>query len=578
MSDDRKDKSEPLLSHATNGDSSTTSYTSDSLSLSPDATAQGLLHTITVLLLNRPLLLVVLFGCLGGLLFGYDIGVMGGVIVLDGFRRHFGFPLLVQGVEDDASTSASLAWLVSVFPLCCAATAIVSGSLSDFLGRRYSVLLGAVFFTVGGGLQALADSQSTLLLGRVLGGFAVGILSTIVPMFNAELSAPEVRGIMNTLFQLAITLGILFAFTFNLFTRYALGDGGWRWSLAMQSGLSAVLVLGIGFLPESPRWFMKKRREQDARAVLKRLRIVHTVDAAAAEEESKDGQATGAGGEGGAGFFNAQPVKDSLDAEVEEIRASIWEEEAAGVSSWSELLAPPMRLRLLYGCGMQAMQQATFINAVMYYSSIFFSAVGINPLVATAVTGLANVAFTFWSISYIDRVGRVPLLLWGGCGMLLSALLVACVSSLSAPVKANAGVSLSGLLIVVLVCTFVSSFAFSWGPMGWVIPAELFPLGARGKAVSLTTTVNWVGNFAIAEAVPSMLTAMGVGGTFYCIGASLAVALLFTLLIARETKAVSLERMEALFSKVQTKEQWLAYMRDNWRTGLVHLKVRDAAT
>ena len=383
------------------------------------------------------------------------------MIVLDGFRQQFGYPLLVQGVEDDSSTSASLAWLVSVFPLCCAATAIVSGSLSDVLSRRYSVLLGAVLFTVGGAFQALSSGHSTLLFGRVLGGFAIGILSTIIPIYNAELSAPDIRGIMNTLFQLAITVGILFAFAFNLLTRYTGGEEGWRWSLGMQSVLSAVLVLGIGLLPESPRWLMKKKREGEARTVLKRLRVVHPVERAEVVEEEKkaEGDEAADGGLGAVGtFFHPQPIHDSIDLEVEEIRASIWEEEQAGVAAWSDLIAPPMRLRLLYGCGIQAMQQLTYINAVMYYSSIIFSAVGISPLVATAVTGLVNVLATVYTISYVDRLGRIPLLLTGGAGMMLAALLVACVSSLSAPVTANAGPSLPGLLIVLLICSFVISF------------------------------------------------------------------------------------------------------------------------
>ena len=208
------------------------------------------------------------------------------------------------------------------------------------------------------------------------------------------------------------------------------------------------------------------------------------------EEETKEGG--GGGGTAGedAGFFAPQPVHDSIDLEVEEIRASIWEEEQARVAAWSDLIAPPMRLRFLYGCGIQAMQQLTYINAVMshshrtaatltrtlrsasradltppftlcairYYSSIIFSAVGISPLVATAGIGLVNVLATVYTISYVDRLGRIPLLLTGGAGMMLAALLVACVSSLSAPVTANAGVSLPGLLIVLLICSFVVSF------------------------------------------------------------------------------------------------------------------------
>ena len=380
VADERK---EALLASSANGHSD---------ALTPPTRANGLSHsesnepaslraTLRMLTDNRPLFLVVCFGCLGGLLFGYDIGVMGGVIVLDGFRRSFSFPLLVQGVEDDPSTSAQLAWLVSVFPLCCACTAIVSGSLSDSLSRRYSILVGALLFTVGGGLQAFADSTTVLLAGRVLGGFAVGILSTIIPVYNAELSAPHVRGAMSVLFQLAITIGILAAFLFNLATRL-IGDGGWRWSLGMQSVLSSVLVLGIMYLPESPRWLMKKRREEEARVVLKRLRVVtelrqhqQTAQVEEYKEERKSDDAPNKlagpaakqlnGSTTDELFLQPHLVGNTLDEEVEEMRASIAKEEQMKTVAWSDLLSPALRLRMLYGCGIQACQQLTYINAVM---------------------------------------------------------------------------------------------------------------------------------------------------------------------------------------------------------------------
>ena len=385
MTDERK---EPLLlAGGVNGHSDapapSTKSTGPPAPSTTDSEPASLRATLRLLTENRPLFLVVCFGCLGGLLFGYDVGVMGGVIVLDGFRQSFGFPLLVQGVEDDPATSAQLAWLVSVFPLCCACTAIVSGSLSDALSRRYSILVGALLFTIGGALQAFADSSTVLLAGRVLGGLAVGILSTIIPVFNAELSSASVRGAMSVFFQLAITIGILAAFLFNLATRL-IGDSGWRWSLGMQSILSSVLVLGIMYLPESPRWLMKKRREEEARAVLRRLRIVtdvkqqqgqHTAHTEEEKEERKSGDdekkpaAVAAKRPGGTTadelFLQPHPIHNTLDEEVEEMRSSIAKEEQAKTVSWSDLLSPALRLRMLYGCGIQACQQLTYINAVM---------------------------------------------------------------------------------------------------------------------------------------------------------------------------------------------------------------------
>ena len=237
---------------------------------------------------------------------------------------------------------------------------------------------------------------------------------------------------------------------------------------------------------------MKKKREEDARAVLKRLRVVTEVkqqqqgqqtaqmDHATEESKHSDDEKKPSSSSTAAAqqatttpadelFLQPRPIHDTLDEEVEEMRSSIAKEERAKTASWSDLFTPQLRLRMLYGCGIQACQQLTYINAVMYYSTIIFSAVGISPLAATALTGAVNVIATTATITYVDRLGRIPLLLTGAVGMLVSSLLVACVSSLS-PVNADnaSNSSASGLLIVLFVCCHVTCFAFSWGPIGWV--------------------------------------------------------------------------------------------------------------
>ena len=206
--------------------------------------------------INNPrLLAVIVFACFGGLLFGYDTGIIGGVTSLTDFRDQFGISLPDSAGVDSSSTANEISWIVASFLLGAAASAIVTGPTADVISRKWTIFWGAVLFTIGGVLQSSAYGVPQLVIGRVIAGLAVGSLSTIVPIYNAELSSPEVRGVMNTLFQLAITAGILLAFLLNLGFK-TLHPYGWRLSLGIQAAFSLVLVAGALLLPESPRWYI----------------------------------------------------------------------------------------------------------------------------------------------------------------------------------------------------------------------------------------------------------------------------------------------------------------------------------
>ena len=532
---------------------------------------------------NPRLFLVICFACFGGLLFGYDTGIIGGVTSLTDFRNQFSIALPNADGSDTQTTANTVSWVVSSFLLGAAASSIVTGPTADVISRKWTIFIGAIVFTIGGVLQGTAYGLPQLIIGRVIAGAAVGTLSTIIPVYNAELSSPEVRGVMNTLFQLTITLGILLAFLLNLGFK-TLHPWGWRLSLSIQSAFSIVLLVGSILLPESPRWYMIKRREAEARAVLSRLREEKPVDPVLAKRAIIEA-ALGAGEGDSIDEFGKrvvtfnEPVErtaandsdwnvvkiphTTVEQEIEEMRASIIHQEKLGESTWADVFSTNLRTRVAVGCGIQGWQQLTGVNSVFYYSTTIFANAGVDTLVTTAITGVINVVATAFTLPLIDRVGRVPLLVYGSIGMTVCALIIA--------VVALCGTSGSyGVCIIVFVCLYITSFATSWGPCGWLIPSEIYPLSVRGKAVSLSTCVNWLGNFAISEATPHLLSAAGVGPTFFVFFGLLCVINVFVLFMLPETKGVSLEKMDRIFA-VRSWKQFTQYCSHNCHHCLAQL-------
>ena len=448
------------------------------------------------------------FATLGGVLFGYDIGIMSGVIVMDSFRDEFGWPRKVSGVDDDTTTADELGWVVSVFTLGCFASAMVGGTIADKFGRRPTIAIFSFIFICGGLLQGLAIEKWMLYAGRVIAGLGNGALSLSVPLYNSELSAPQMRGKLISLQQLAITFGILVAFLVNL--GFENVDNGWRYSLTGQSVLGAVLFIGVFFLPESPRWLVQHDKEDQASAILRRLRGVTDVD-----------------------------------VEFTQIKQTVEYEESIGKGRWIDLFKADLLLRVVIGVAIQFFQQMTGMNAIMYYAPTIFEDINQNGMVATAVTGGVNFLSTFLAIYLVDIVGRRRLLLWGATGMFLSSSVIG-VLGYATDLENNTA---AGYIVVALICLFVVNFAYSWGPCGWIIPAEIYPLRQRGKAMSVTTGFNWIGNFIIGKVTPLMISGVfSIGGTFFFFSFWLVLMFIFIATTLPETKGRTLEEMDLVFN------------------------------
>ncbi|CAG8476500.1 15646_t:CDS:10 [Rhizophagus irregularis] len=414
---------------------------------------------------------------IGGLLFGYDIGVISGILTMPYFRKEF-----PSGPAKEGSIVASL--LAGCF-----FGALAAGYLSDRIGRKYSVLVGSVVFVVGGILQASSTTFAQMYTGRVIAGLAVGELSMIVPLYQSEISPKEIRG------------------------RLRIFDGCPSYHYAMY--FFHLKVIGTFFLPFSPRWLVDHDRDEEAITVLANLRSKGDRNATVVQEEFRE-------------------IKETV----------IFEREIAAKSYWELLKVGPenIRRRVLLGVFIQAFQQLTGINAIMYYAPQIFSNAGLadnsSRLLATGVNGLVNMLATIPAIIWIDRLGR-SILATHGTKYFDESL------GKHFVYLDNKG---SSYAVIVFIYVFVASFAYSWGPTGWIYPAEIFPI--RGKAMSVTTACNWLFNFVIGLVVPILLDSI-IWGTYLIFGIFCVLMAAAIYIFYPETKGKSLEEMDNLFGNVQ---------------------------
>ncbi|MBM4419857.1 MAG: sugar porter family MFS transporter [Chloroflexi bacterium] len=441
--------------------------------------------------------MVATVAAVGGLLFGYDTGVISGAILF--IERDFHLDDVMQGL---VVSTVTLGALIGAF---------VAGVLADSLGRRATNIAAGLLFVLASVLSAAAPGVWVLIASRLLVGVAIGLTSVAAPMYIAEVAPPAVRGQLVSVFQLAITVGILIAYVVDLALE---ATGAWRWMLGLAIVPGAALSLGMLPLPDSPRWLFKRGREADARTVLSQIR-------AGADVES----------------------------EIEEIRVDL---ERSGRGTWGELLSPTLRPALTVGIGLAVFQQVTGINAVIYYAPQIFQAAGLSSdavaLAATMGIGVINVAATFIAIGLVDRLGRRPLLAVGVLGMALSLAVLGIAFEERAPVSAGAPPDTAlGVVTVLCLAVYMVFFAFSLGPIVWLMISEIYPNRNRAQAVALSAAANWGSNFLVSLTFPIMRTNLGTAVTLWVYAVLGFVTLAFVLWRVPETKGKTLEEIEQLW-------------------------------
>jgi sugar porter (SP) family MFS transporter len=424
---------------------------------------------------------------LGGLLFGYDTGVVSGALLF--VKKDFGG---LSSFQEELITSLLLVGAV--------VGALVAGRVADLIGRRLTVLITAAIFVVGVLLAAFTPTFPVLLVARIVIGLAVGSASMVVPLYIGEVVPPRVRGGLVSLNQLAITAGILVSYLID----YGLsGSANWRLMFGLAAIPAVLLFAGMLFQKESPHWLIRQDRIDEARDVLKRVR-------------NED---------------------DDIDGEIRDVQEVSRKE--AGVR---ELLSPSIRPLVFVGVMLAVFQQITGINTVIYYAPTLLQGAGFGSsaaLLANVVNGAVNVGMTIVAIWLLDRAGRRPLLLSGTAGMAVGMAITACAFL--------GGENLHGALAIVAVIgllVYTGSFAIGLGPVFWLLIAEIYPLRIRGAAMSVATMANWGANFLVTVSFLTLLNAISGVGVFFLFGFLTLVALAYFWRKVPETKGRSLQEIE----------------------------------
>lgn len=426
---------------------------------------------------------------LGGLLFGYDTAVIAGAI---GFLQTK-FEL----------TAAMKGWAASSAIIGCIFGAMFAGYLSDRYGRKKILILTAFLFGISAIGSAIPANLTQFAVARFVGGLGVGAASMLSPLYITELAPAKVRGMLVSLYQLAIVLGILLIFFINMLVQ-GMGDDnwnvetGWRWMLGSETIPAVLFFVAMFFVPETPRWLAKEGREGEAMDVLKRVNGPER-----AGEIMKD-------------------IKETLLEEKGTLR---------------ELLKGRFRKAVIIGVLLAIFTQFQGINAIMYYAPEIFKEVGTgrdSAFAQTVIIGIINVLFTFVAIRLVDRVGRKKLLLLGGAGMGISLLIVGM----------SFYFSWTGYVLLFFILTYVACFAASFGPVPWVVLSEIFPIKLRGVAMSVATLSVWVAVYFVTQLFPILLESIGPAQTFWIFFAVSVMAFYFVWNYIPETKGKTLEEIE----------------------------------
>lgn len=432
------------------------------------------------------LYLVAIIASLGGLLSGYDTGVISGALLF--INETWVMPDTLQG------------FLVSSVLIGAVIGAATNGILADIFGRKKIIMATAVIFIMGSILCAFAPNVYVLILSRIFVGFAVGIVNFVVPLYLSEISPKNLRGTLVSLYQWAITSGILFSYFINAVFAHAVYS--WRWMLFAGVVPGLILFTGMCFMSDTPRWLVSKKREDEAKKVF-------------------------------------QKIEPDIDAEKEiaEIKNTVKTDEKVTFQKW-------MIMPFVVGIGIMFAQICTGINTIIYYAPTIFKTAGfdsnIAAIYATTGIGIVNFLMTIVAVFFTDRLGRKPLLYFGLTGVMLSLFALGTSFAFVDTLGENLKWVAVGSLITYIIC-----FAMSLGPIGWILVSEVFPLKIRGIAMSICTVSNFAFNFIVVASFPVLLHRIGGAWTFWIFALVSLLCIVFVYFFVPETKGISLEDIES---------------------------------
>ncbi|XP_030464239.2 sugar transport protein 6-like [Syzygium oleosum] len=462
--------------------------------------------------LTGQVLICSIIAAFGGLMFGYDIGISGGVTSMDDFLIKFFPGVYVKKHRAKENNYCKfndqyLQLFTSSLYLAAIVASLIASMFCKKLGRRPTMRTASVFFLVGAIINAAARDLAMLIIGRLLLGAGVGFGNQAVPLFISEIAPANYRGGLNICFQLLITVGILIANVINYGTS-RLHPNGWRVSLGGAAVPAAALLIGSLTIVETPTSLIERGKLDEGIRALKKIRGT-----------------------------------DNVDTEYEEILHAT--EMAKKVdSSFQSLMNRSSRPQLICGTILQIFQQFTGINVIMFYAPVLFQTMGFGSdasLLSAVVTGLVNVVSTLVAIFTVDRCGRKVLLIEAAIQMLVAQCTMG--ATLAIHLKSTNEIPKGyALFVVFLVCFFVAGFAWSWGPLGWLIPSEIFPLETRNAGFFFAVGMNMLCTFLIAQVFLTMLCTMR-SATFFFFSAWIVVMGCFATFMLPETKGIPIDEM-----------------------------------
>lgn len=438
---------------------------------------------------------------LGGFLFGYDTAIISGTI---GFvKTQFELNTVLEG------------WYVSSALVGTILGVSVAGILSDKFGRKNILIMSGIFFALSAIGCAVSGSFVSLVIYRILGGIGVGIASMLSPLYISEIAPAKKRGRLVALYQLAITFGILVAYFANAYllslsTSESLASTSgmtqkifvaevWRAMLGSETIPATLFLLLLFSIPKSPRWLTMKGKREQAKSIL--LRFV---------------------------------TKEEADIEIQNVE-DVLSKESGGIKA---VFSGPFKLAMIIGISLALLSQVSGINAIIYYGPKILEEGGLQlgeALGGQVVIGIVNVLFTFVALWKIDDLGRKPLLTYGIIGIMISLLVV----GLLFYFEVN-----NTYILMTFILTFIACFAFSFGPVVWVLLSEIYPLKIRGAAMSVATMAVWVGTTFVGQMTPWFLENLKPHGTFWFFAACMIPAVYLALKVLPETKGKTLEEIE----------------------------------
>ena len=462
-----------------------------------------------------------LVAAMGGLIFGYDIGISGGVTSMDTFLKRF-FPSVYHKeheIRDDGNMyckfdSHLLTLFTSSLYLAALVASFFSSTVTRLFGRKISMLFGGLVFLLGAILNGAATNIAMLIIGRLLLGVGVGFANQSVPIYLSEMAPAKIRGALNIGFQMAITIGILAANLINYGTAQIKEGYGWRISLGLAAVPALMITIGSFFLPDTPNSIIERGHPEEAKRMLQKIRGTDNVEA-----EFQD-------------LVDATEAAKKVD------------------HPWKNILQPKYRPQLVICTMIPFFQQLTGINVIMFYAPVLFKTLGFGDdasLMSAVITGVVNLVSTLVSVHSADRFGRRILFLEGGVQMIISQILVGIMIAINFGTQGVGELPKgSANLVLFFICAYVAAFAWSWGPLGWLVPSEICPLEIRSAGQAINVSVNMFFTFVIGQFFLSMLCHMKFG-LFLFFAGFVVLMTIFVYFFLPETKNVPIEEMNRVW-------------------------------